>query len=148
MHIMSHKSPCVVEGWGRLWSFPPTLHSLSRYQTRGFPTLPCQDIGWCRGCSRSEQLRSRVAVTSPSRLAGTGCDTCDQSLSPSPTPRLQTASNTHEIIANCHPKTLLARDLHFHQLDKYGLAEPETRWCNSPSRASSSLTFKSEHTIT
>ena len=42
-------------------------------------------------------------------------------------------------------ETLLASDLHFHQLDKYGLAEPETRWCNSPSRVSSSVTFKSEH---
>ena len=78
--------------------------------------------------------------------AGTGCDTCDQSLSPSPTPR-QTASNTHEIIANCHPKTLLASPWSaLSSVDKYGLAEPETRWCNSPSRvSSSSLTFKSEH---
>ena len=107
--------------------FPDPALSRHRQLTRLFPVYAASEpAGW------------------PARLHWR--DTCDQT--PPVHSRLSDLSqlsNTHDKVANCHPTQDTACDLHFHQLNKYGLAEPGTRWCNSPRSASRSLTFESEH---
>ena len=66
-HISHHwdTSPCVGWGWGVSANFlrHPTL--LTQISDTQIPGPCCPDTGWCLGCSRSEQLRSRVAVWWP-----------------------------------------------------------------------------------
>ena len=145
MHITSHKSPCVVEGWGVSDNFLRlSSHSPDFRQEVSRPDLvqTSADVAAVPGLSSFGAGWPALAPASRHRLWHVWSQS--QSLSDSQTTNRDKQRQT--------PTRLLQTDIprhsappHFHQLDKYGLAESETRWCNSHSRASSSLTFKSEH---
>ena len=108
--------------------FPDPALSRHRQLTRLFPVWAASEPGGDQpgytGVTRVSRLRQSIADS----------QTCHCFQTP-----------TTKLVVNCHPTQDTACDLHFHQLNKYGLAEPETRWCNSPRSASCSLTFESEH---
>ena len=113
-------------------------------QTRGFSTRPCPDIGSWRGCSRSEQLRSRLG-DQPSYTGVTRVIRLRQSLADSQTCHsFQTPTTKLQTVIPLKTQPVICTFISWPSI-KYGLAEPETRWCNSPRSASCSLTFESEH---
>ena len=122
-------------------------HSLPSCQTRGFPTRPCPD--WSADVAAVPGLSSFGAGRAVTSRAGGSRHRLwhvwseSQSLSDSQTNSFKHPRDYCKLSSQDTPGPWSALS----SVDKYGLAEPETRWCNSPSRASSSssLTFKSEH---